>query len=268
MTDETRPILLRAAGLSAGYGRKTVVSDIDLTLRAGERLCVIGPNGSGKTTLLRALAGVLPYQGSLLVYPGGTPVERSRLRPREAARETGLLTQLSSSYFGYSVRETVELGRYARAGFLGSGRDCAADRAAVATALAAVGLEPLAEESLSRLSGGQLQRAFLARALAQEPAILLLDEPTNHLDLRYQLELLDFVSRWASVPGRGAIGVFHDLSLALRFADTVLLLDRGHVADFGPTLAVLGGKAIDRAYGIPVAESMRRLAEPWGADDL
>jgi iron complex transport system ATP-binding protein len=206
---------------------------------------------------------------------GSGMVERSRLSDRDAARETGYLAQLSSAYFPFTVAETVMLGRYAhqKRGITASPSN--ADRETVTHALELCGVTGLAEERLSRLSGGQLQRVFLARAFAQDPSILLLDEPSNHLDLFYQLEILKAVKEWtgssaADTPAtagiavhHAAVGVFHDLSLALRFADTVLLLDRGEIADYGEPRAVLSGGAINKAYGMNVAEAMRDLLQNW-----
>lgn len=281
-----RDTLIRAENLSAGYGARAVLSGISFSVRPGERLCVVGPNGSGKTTLLRVLAGTLPYKGSLAIKvrspanPGSVTdsgtgcrmVERSLLSGRDAARETGYLAQLSTAYFPFSVAETVMLGRYAHQKRGIAAAPSGIDRETVAHALAICGVSDLAEERLSRLSGGQLQRVFLARAFAQDPSILLLDEPSNHLDLFYQLEILNAVGAWVGDGASGlsgpsaqhaAVGVFHDLSLALRFADTVLLLDRGQIADYGDPRAVLSGGAINKAYGMDVAEAMRDLLQNW-----
>ncbi len=285
--------LIQAENLSAGYGARAVLSDISFSVRSGEKLCVVGANGSGKTTLLRVLAGTLPYKGSLAIKvrsPAATGgdtggkidsdmIERSRLSGRDAARETGYLAQLSTAYFPFTVAETVMLGRYAHQKRGITASPSSADRKTVAHALELCGVTGLAEERLSRLSGGQLQRVFLARAFAQDPSILLLDEPSNHLDLFYQLEILKAVEGWTGSSASGiptstvgtagtsvhhaAVGVFHDLSLALRFADTVLLLDHGQVADYGEPRAVLSGNAINKAYGMNVAGAMRDLLQNW-----
>jgi iron complex transport system ATP-binding protein len=297
-------ILLRAEGLSAGYGDREILSDISFTLREGERLCVIGPNGSGKTTLLRVLSGTLPYRGRLSIrtqYPASRAharneremTERSSLSRRAAARETGFLAQLSSAYFPFTVGETVMLGRYARQKRTLFAQPSELDRQTVERALEACGIAEIKDERLSRLSGGQLQRVFLARAFAQDPSILLLDEPSNHLDLYYQLGLLRAVESWVgcgSVLGgktpddataaavaaaatadsdgetgraHAAIGVFHDLSLALRFADSLILLDGGRITDSGDPRAVISGDAINSAYRMDVARAMRDLLQSW-----
>lgn len=264
-------ILIRAEGLSAGYGKETdILHDLTFSLHEGERLCVIGPNGCGKTTLLRVLAGTLSYRGRLEVTiqdaasrKYGSPVERTKMSQREAARETGFLTQLSTAYFSFPVAETVMLGRYAhqKPGF--SATPNMADRKAVELAMEACGILDIRGLTLSHLSGGQLQRVFLARTLAQNPATLLLDEPTNHLDLYYQLELIRRLETWIASGSHAAIGVFHDLSLTLAFADTVMLLEKGQIADYGTPRAVINGQTINRVYHMDVAASMRQLLQNW-----
>lgn len=265
-----RPVIITATGLSAGYaGNKSVLYDISFSLRHGERLAVIGPNGCGKTTLLRVLSGILPYRGHLIIRPSdpehpraGELMERSELTPREAARETALLVQLTPPAFPYTVYETVRLGRYARQGNGWKRSSSREDRDKTLQALSDCGILELADQPLTRLSGGQLQRVYLARSLAQDPAILLLDEPTNHLDLRYQLELLDRISSGVS---RGkpcaAIGVFHDLFLARRFADTLIVMHEGRIVDQGSPEDVLAGETINRIYGMNVGETLRALSQ-------
>ena len=252
--------LLEAKSLFSGYdGRRDIISGISLTLGPGERLGIIGPNGCGKTTLLRVLAGILTYRGSLLLRGA----ERSLMGSREAARETGFLSQLSSAYFSYSVEETVMLGRYSHQNPGWPSHSSAADREAVGKALESCGLGSIRGEILSHLSGGQLQRVFLARTLAQDPAVLLLDEPTNHLDLYYQLELLDRIAEWTENGNHAAIGVFHDLNLASRFSHRLILIDEGRIVDEGTPRAVLGGPELRRVYRMDVAASMRSLLQNW-----
>jgi len=264
--------LLRAENLSAGYPGYPgdVISGLSFELREGERLCVVGPNGCGKTTLLRVLAGTLPYRGRLecLVSDpasrkAGAWEERRNMKSREGARETGFLAQISSSYFPYTVRETVALGRFARQRPSMFPETTAEDRGATDRAMEDAGIAPLAEHGIGTLSGGQLQRVFFARASAQDPAILLLDEPTNHLDLFHQLDLVARLRAWTASPGKAAVGVFHDLSLALAFADRMILMDGGKIVAEGAPRDVTRGPEINRAYRMDVAASMRELLQKW-----
>ncbi len=254
--------LLSASSLRAGYGSREILHGVSLELRPGERLSVIGPNGCGKTTLLRALSGVVPYRGSVVLRDGR---ELSSVDRREAAREIAFLSQIAPAYPDFTVRETVSMGRYARLPKSPFAGPSAADAEAAGAAIEAAGLGPIAGETLSRLSGGQLQRVFLARALAQGAAVLLLDEPTNHLDLAFQIELLDLVaSMVASGAILGAVGVFHDLVLAARFSDRQILLDRGEIRAEGSPAEVLAGPEIGRAYGIDVRGALGNLLQTGG----
>ena len=250
--------MLNVEHLTCGYGGEPVVKDVSFRVREGERLCILGPNGCGKTTLLRSLAGLLPCEGTIEL--AGTVLRK--LPARQRAKKLALMSQLSPAAFDYTVYETVMLGRYAhqRGGLLGA--ESEADRRAVEDSLTLTGAWELRDRSVTQLSGGQLQRVFLARAFAQEPRVILLDEPTNHLDLRCQAELTDSLRSWAARPGRCVVGVFHDINLALAFADTVLLLDRGAVLahkrleDFDLSL-------LDGLYGMDVRGYMRAALRRW-----
>lgn len=267
--------ILRVTGLSADYPRRKqssrkdgpILKGIEFTLAEGQKLCIIGPNGCGKTTLLRALAGILPYQGSILLRSPGADggwKERNTLTSREAATKIGLLSQLSQNPWPFTVRETVSLGRYARStGLFPDSVQKKADSDAISGSMQACGIASISETPVTELSGGQLQRVFLSRALAQEPSILLLDEPTNHLDLRHQLDLLSHIDAWSAQGGRAVIGVFHDLTLASRFADAVILMEDGRAACSGPAKDVLRGEEINRVYGMDVARTIGELLQNW-----
>lgn len=273
--------ILRISNLKCGYGSTTAAkkpTDTDVTtdvlhaisfnLHEGERLCIIGPNGCGKTTLLRVIAGSLAYRGTVEIKTSDTSAdrwkERRAMNTREAARYTGLLPQISAAPWPFTVRETVELGRYAQTrGFFPHTAQNITDRDAVDAAMHACEIADLENHVVTELSGGQLQRVYLARSLAQEPSILLLDEPTNHLDLRHQLELLSYIDTWVAKPRKAVIGVFHDLTLALRFADTIILMEEGRIAEIGPAKDIAHGKAINRVYGMNVAETLHNLLQKW-----
>ena len=250
--------MLNVEHLTCGYGGKPVVKDVSFRVREGEKLCILGPNGCGKTTLLRSLAGLLPCEGSIEL----AGADLRKLPARQRAQKLALMSQLSPAAFDYTVYETVMLGRYAhqRGGLLSG--ESEGDRRAVEDSLILTGVWELRDRLVTELSGGQLQRVFLARAFAQEPQAILLDEPTNHLDLRYQVELIDSLRLWTAHPGRCVVGVLHDINLALSFADTVLLLDRGSVLawermeDFDLSL-------LDGLYGMDVRGHMRQALRRW-----
>ena len=250
--------MLKVEHLTCGYGGPPVVRDVSFRVREGERLCILGPNGCGKTTLLRALAGILPCEGTVEIM--GT--ELRRLSPRQRAKKLALMSQFSPVSFDYTVYETVMLGRYAhRKGGLLAG-ESGSDRRAVEESLRLTGTWEMRDELVTELSGGQLQRVFLARTFAQEPRIIALDEPTNHLDLRYQVELTDSLRSWAAVEGRCVVGVFHDINLALSFADTLLLLDRGSVVAY-ERAEQLDLALLNDLYGMDVRYHMKTTLQRW-----
>lgn len=250
--------MLQVEQLTCGYGGAPVVQNVSFAVRAHEKLCVLGANGCGKTTLLRAISGMLPSEGRVTAC--GVDVLRAR-RP-EVAKILTMMSQISSAYFSYTVHETVMLGRYAhqkRGVFAGAS---AQDTAAVEEALACTGLCALRDTPITELSGGQLQRVFLARTFAQSPRVILLDEPTNHLDLKYQLELTAYLTQWAAQGERCVVGVLHDVNLALTFADSVLLMQAGRVA------AHCAAQDIDFAlladtYGVDVRAYMQQSLKRW-----
>ncbi len=251
-------MMLQARGLTCGYGGPAVVRDVSFDLGEGERLCVLGPNGCGKTTLLRALAGLLPYSGQVLVCGA----DAKGLSRRELSLRVGMMSQLSPVYFAYTVYETVMLGRYAHQSGGLLERESEDDRRAVRRSLERTGLWPLRDRLITHLSGGQLQRVFLARTFAQEPAVILLDEPTNHLDLKYQAELTESLRDWSAREGRGVVGVFHDISLALDFADRVLLMRDGTILSQTPAAAV-ERRTLSRIYDMDVGAYMQKLLGRW-----
>jgi iron complex transport system ATP-binding protein len=235
-----------SAGARPAPTRVPVLHAIDLCVQPGEVVSVLGPNGAGKTTLARVLSGVLrPDRGSVLI--GGRPV--ASLSRREIARRLAVVPQEGRVPFPYQVREMVEMGRAPRLGPLG--RLGEEDRAAVQRALEQLGLAELGARRFPTLSGGEKQRVLLARALAQEAPTLLLDEPTAHMDLGHRLFAFEQIRGWVddAPTERAALLVSHDLSLAARFADRLLVLDRGRVAAAGPPVEALTAELIERVYG-------------------
>jgi len=238
--------LVAARALAHAFGAARVLDGVDLALTAGRLVVVVGPNGAGKTTLLRALSGTLrPDAGA--VELGGAPV--AALTRREIAQRLAVVPQDAHVAFPFRVREMVAFGR---APFLGPfGREGEADRARTDDALRALGLEALAERAYPTLSGGEKQRVLLARALAQGVDTWLLDEPTAHMDLGHRLRCFAWLREWVGGgPGRGCLLVTHDLGLAARFADEIVLLVGGRVAASGAPADVLTTARIAEVYGV------------------
>jgi iron complex transport system ATP-binding protein len=232
--------------LSVRLGGAEVVREVSTEVRRGEWVGLIGPNGAGKTTLLRAVAGLLPFSGSVSL--AGSCVSQSSRR--EIALRLALVPQYPQTPPELTVSEYVLLGRTPHIAYLATeGR---ADKEAAAHALRRLDLEEFADRALGSLSGGERQRAVLARALAQEAPILLLDEPTSALDLGHQQQALELVDTLRREDGLTVVAAMHDLSLASQFADRLLLLDGGRVAADGPPAAVLSEERISAHFGASV----------------
>lgn len=235
-----------------------MVQDISFEVNEGEKLCILGPNGCGKTTLLKGLAGILPIQGHVSVCGE----DLSEMNTRQRARRIALMSQLSATPFAYTVYETVLLGRYAHlkpGAFRG---ESDGDREIVRESLERVGMLALKDRLVTELSGGQLQRVYLARIFAQDPLVVLLDEPTNHLDLKYQIELVAAMREWVRKENRCVVGVLHDINLALSFGDRVLLMDQGTVKVCENT-DKFDLSLLDQTYQVNVGRYMRESLERW-----
>lgn len=219
-----------------------LVGGIYLSVVAGEWLTVIGPNGAGKSTLLRAMAGLMPYHGSLRVGEH----EVATASPRTLARQLAVVVQRPTIPVATTVADHVMLGRTAHLGWLqGEG---VRDRVLVAEVLDQLGLTAMADRDLATLSGGELQRVLLARALVQQPRVLLLDEPTSALDVGHQMEVLALVDALRRDHGLTVISTMHDLTLAGEFTDRLVLLDGGAVVRQGTPVEVLDPTLLEQTY--------------------
>jgi len=250
---------VEARGLTFARGRAAVLDGVDLVARPGVIHAIVGPNGSGKTTLLRLLAGVLrPQAGTIALL--GRPL--SAYSPRQRARAMAYLPQSLPGPLPLTVRELVLLGRTAHQGLLGL--EGGADREAVARAMDLARVDRLADVRLERLSGGELQRVFIAKALCQEPAILLLDEPTASLDPAHALQVMELLAGLRATRKVCAILASHDLNLAARYADEATLLHGGRVALRGEPSAVFAPERLEPVYGC----GFERCVSPAGLGDV
>jgi cobalamin transport system ATP-binding protein len=237
---------LRVRGLTVALDGAPILHGVDLDVAAGEWVTVIGPNGAGKSTLLRAVAGLLPAGGEVTLF--GAPA--GRMRRRERARTVALVPQTPAVPAGTSVLEYVLLGRTPHIPPLG--RESRADLAAVAEVLQRLHLTGFADRPLERMSGGERQRAFLARALVQGAPLLLLDEPTTALDIGHQQEVLELVDSLRADRGLTVLSSMHDLGVAGEYADRLVLLAAGRVAAAGAPAEVLTARAVAAHYGARV----------------
>ncbi|WP_077797389.1 ABC transporter ATP-binding protein [Streptomyces sp. JHA26] len=239
---------LSATGVTVSYDEVDVVHDATVGLRPGEVTVLVGPNGSGKSTLLRTIARLQRARRATLGIDGD--IDGMSLTVRQFSRYVALLTQGRPTPGGLTVRDVVEFGRYPYRGRWG--RPDPDGPAAVDRALALTGVDGLADRGADHLSGGQLQRVWLASCLAQETGVLLLDEPTTYLDLRHQVELLDLVRDLADDHGIAVGVVLHDLDQAAAVADRITLLEAGRVVADGPPAEVLTPERLTAVYGIRI----------------
>jgi iron complex transport system ATP-binding protein len=238
--------MLRAERVWVALDGAKVVEDIGFVVEEGEWLGLIGPNGAGKTTLLRAVAGLVPYEGSIRIQ--GTEV--SSLSRRAVARRVAVVPQIPIIPPDTSVLEYVVLGRTPHLGYAGSPgpRDVVAAR----SALARLDGAHLVDRRLGSLSGGERQRAVLARAVAQDATLLLLDEPTSALDVGAQQQVLELVASLRADGGLTVLSAMHDLTHAGQYADRLLLLDGGREQAGGAPHEVLTEQLIARHFGASV----------------
>jgi len=232
--------MIEAKGISFSYGEREVLRGISLKIAEGEFVAILGPNGAGKSTFLRCLAGILKCDG---VFVRGRPI--NDYPPRELSKVLAYVPQRVEPGF-LTVFDTVLLGRRPYMGLTPSERDLKV----VEEALKRLGIEELALKRTNEISGGELQKVSIARALAQEPEILLMDEPTNNLDLKSQLEVMR-LARELAREGKAVVTVMHDVNLALRFAKRFVFMKDGRkIADGG--LEVLSEKLFEEVYGVKV----------------
>lgn len=238
--------MIRLEDVTVRRGGRPVVTSVDLGVAPGEWVCVIGPNGAGKSTLLAAIAGLVPFAGTIAL--GGRAV--GELGRKERARTVAMVPQQPVIPEALRVADYVMLGR---APYLGSfGAEGRRDVEVVRSVLGRLDLWWAADRRLDALSGGELQRVVLARALAQEAPVLLLDEPTTGLDLGHQQRVLELIARLRGSDGLTVVTAMHDLTIAGQFAERFVLLDAGRVVLDGSRSQVLREDVIERHYGASV----------------
>ena len=250
--------MLKVEHLSVSYGNKQVLRDVSFEVAAGHWLMIVGPNGAGKTTIISAVSQGVPYTGTVTFE--GKDVRR--MKSRTLARCIGVLSQKHNVSYSFTTEEVIRLGRYShRPGFFEGGRD--ESERLVAEAIEMTGMEPFLDQSVLTLSGGELQRAFLAQLFAQAPQMLLLDEPTNHLDLIYQKQVFSLVRDWIDRTGGAVLSVVHDLSLAKAYGTEALLLREGEAIRQGSIAEVMSPRALQEVYGMDVYAWMREMYGQW-----
>ena len=250
--------MLKVEHLSVRYGSRQILRDVSFEVKPGGWLMIVGPNGAGKTTIISAISQGVPYTGRV-TFEGK---DVAGMKSRALARCIGVLSQKHNVGYSFTTEEVVRLGRYShRPGLFEGGRD--ESELLVAEAIAMTGLEPYLDQSVLTLSGGELQRTFLAQLFAQAPRMLLLDEPTNHLDLIYQKQTFALVRDWIGRTGGAVVSVVHDLSLAKAYGTEALLLRGGEAVRQGSIAEVMTPRALQDVYGMDVYAWMREMYGQW-----
>jgi iron complex transport system ATP-binding protein len=254
--------MLEVKDLSVQYGDMLIVDSVSFSLEENQWLMIVGPNGAGKSTLINAISQGIDYKGTVLF--DGQDV--SGIRPAELAKRMGVLMQNNHVGYSFTVAEVVKLGRYAYSTGVFGGLSNE-DEERIEHALEMTGMVPMREQPVMTLSGGELQRAFLAQLLAQNPRLLILDEPSNHLDLLYQKQVFELISHWVKAPGRAVISVVHDLSHAKAYGTHALLLNHGKNVASGETKTALSNEALGEAYNMDVSSWMLSMLSQWSRDN-
>lgn len=267
------PEMLKVQNLSVRLGQKQIIENLSFSVDEGHWLMIAGPNGAGKSTAVRAITRGVDYSGEILF--NGHDIRRKKAV--ELARCIGALAQANPVSYAFTVEEVVSLGRYSHTpgpfSFslrrekeqqkFSSETTRIPEADMVEYALDLTGMTPLRRRSVLTLSGGELQRTFLAQVLAQDPSLLLLDEPTNHLDLLYQKQVFELIGEWIKTPGKAVVSVIHDLSLAKAYGTEVLLMDHGKSVALGAAGDVLTPEFLKRVYRMDVCEWMKKMLSQW-----
>jgi len=241
--------MLKVHGLFFRYKNVTALKNVGIGLNKGEVLSIVGPNGAGKTTLLKCIVRIVkPDKGTILI----DGKDASRMNRLNLAKCISYVPQASPSKFPISVFDAVLMGRRPYIVWKPSNKDLKV----VADLLKSMDLENVALRDFDRLSGGQKQKVLLARAFAQDTDYLLLDEPTSNLDLKHQMEVMEMISGMVKRKGMAAMLAMHDLNLASRFSDTIMMLNAGKVFCTGEPLQVMTVENIRSVYGVESEISM------------
>ncbi|HIE31094.1 MAG TPA: ABC transporter ATP-binding protein [Methanosarcinales archaeon] len=236
---------LQIKNLAFSYGSTQILKGINMELGSSDVLGIVGPNGAGKSTLIRCIDRILVPQHGTVLLDGQ---EMKHMSSMEIAKRIGYVPQSISNTFPATVFDTVLMGRRPHLGWRSSEEDIDA----VLEVLRILKIKYLAMRDFNEISGGQQQKVLIARALAQDAEILLLDEPTSNLDIRHQLEVMEILTKLVKKKGISVMMAIHDLNLASRYSDRIIMLNGGSVRDAGDPVSVLTAENIQSVYGVEV----------------
>ena len=239
--------LLRIENLSTGYEKDPIIQDISFSIASGTICGIIGPNGAGKTTLFKSISKILkPWKGTIYYREK----DITKINRQEFARQLSVIPQFHGMLPPFTVEEFIRLGRYPHTKRFSLLKP--KDHEIVAQIMEILDIAKYRTKKITTLSGGEMQRAFLAQGMVQNPAMLLMDEPTSHLDIRHQIKILDLVKALAVDTGLAVMIILHDLNLASAYCDHIALMKNGRIFAQGTPASVLTREGIEEVYGTKV----------------
>ncbi len=250
--------MLKVKNLTVEIDNKVILKDISFDLKSNDMFMIIGPNGSGKTTIVKAIMGDVKYTGSIDLNNKNI----KKINISDLSKQIGVLVQNHNLEFDNTVYDIVCLGRYTYIKDM-FGSLSKEDKMKIEEAMELTDIKKLRDVSINNISGGEIQRVFLALVLAQDPDILILDEPTNHLDLKHQIDIFDILKKWSLKDNKAIISIIHDLNLAHKYATKALLIQEGNSISCGNIKDSLTRENLKKTYDIDIFEWMRTLLENW-----
>ncbi len=239
---------LEVKNLKFGYNRETILKDVSFNIEKGKFISIIGPNGSGKSTLLKNLNGIYTPSGGKVTVDS---IDINRIKTKELAKKIALVPQNTIIDYEFTVEDIVLMGRHPYKGRFQ--REDDNDYEIVKEALEMTNTFHLKDRIITEISGGERQRVIIAKALAQNPSIILLDEPTSHLDINHQIEILNLLRKLNQEKGTTIVVVIHDINLASRYSDKIIMLNEGEIIGIGRPEEVITKENIEFAYNLKVA---------------
>ena len=249
---------MKIENLSVEINNKTILKNISFDVISNDMFMIIGSNGSGKTTIIKAIMGDIKYTGDINFNNKNI----KKIHVSDISKHIGVLMQNHNLEFDNTVYDIVSLGRYTYIKDM-FGNLSEMDRIMIDDAMELTDIKKISNCSINCISGGELQRVFLALVLAQDPDILILDEPTNHLDLKHQIDIFEILKKWSLKDNKAIIAIIHDLNLVYKYATKALLIKEGAIISYGDVKYSLTRENIKKTYDVDIFEWMKTLLENW-----